>query len=144
MNRKKYIVPIWIQINLAFAFCNLRFFFFFVQPAIVDKSTVNSAPVHGLRVPQITLLSNFFIKNWSHNIIYVFKNYFVAVFSVLAKINCIQTDPSCRVHVSSLSQLMLTANGSHSPTSLWEGGNIHLKHGILPPWIGSITNSPSS
>ena len=58
------------------------FFFFFVQPAIVDLSIVNSAPVHCSRVPQITLFSNFFIKNGSHNTIYTFKNYFATVFSV--------------------------------------------------------------
>ena len=32
--------------------------------------------------PQITLFSNFFIKNGSHGTIYTFKNYFATVFSV--------------------------------------------------------------
>ena len=74
-------------------------FFFFVQPAIVDKSTVNSAPVHCSRVPQITLFNNFFIKNGSHSTIYTFKNYFATVFSVSVsvKINCIQMDPKCQL-----------------------------------------------
>ena len=82
-------ISIWIQINLAFAFYVLHFslfffffFFFFVQPAIVDKSIVNSAPMHCSRVSQITLFNNFFIKNWSHSTIYTFKNYFTIVFSV--------------------------------------------------------------
>ena len=56
--------------------------FFFIQLAMVDKSTVNSASVHCLRVLQITLFSNFFIKNGSHGTIYTFKNYFPTVFSV--------------------------------------------------------------
>ena len=60
---------------------------------IVDKSSVNSALVHCSRVPQITLFSNFFIKNGFYSTIYIFKNYFVSVFSVSAKISCIQTDP---------------------------------------------------
>ena len=58
------------------------FMYFFFQSAIVDKSTVNSASVHCSRVPQITLFSNFFIKNGSHSTIYTFKNYFATVFSV--------------------------------------------------------------
>ena len=32
--------------------------------------------------PQISLFSNFFIKNGSHDTIYTFKNYFTTVFSV--------------------------------------------------------------
>ena len=42
--------------------------------------------------PQIPLFSNFFIKNGSHDIIHTFKNYFITVFSVSAKISSIQTD----------------------------------------------------
>ena len=34
--------------------------------------------------PQITLFSNFFIKNGSHGTIYTFKNYFATVFSVFS------------------------------------------------------------
>ena len=92
-----HCIPVWIQINMAFAFCNMRFsllfFFFFVQPTIVDKSIVNSAHVHYSRVSQITLFSNFFIKNRSHSTIYTFKNYFATVFSISVKIGCIQTNP---------------------------------------------------
>ena len=44
--------------------------------------------------PQISLFINFFIKNESHGTIYIFKNYFIIVFSVFSfrKINSIQTD----------------------------------------------------
>ena len=84
--------------RLRFVICVFLFFFFFffVQSTIVDKSTVNSAPVHYSRVPQIILFSHFFIKNESHSTIYTFKiislQCFQFQFSVSAKISCIQTD----------------------------------------------------
>ena len=80
-------------ISCVFLFLSFFPFFFSLQPTIVDKSSVNSALVHCSRVPQITLFSNFFIKNGFYSTIYIFKNYFVTVFSVSAKISCIQTDP---------------------------------------------------
>ena len=49
-------------------------------------------PVHCSRDPQTSFLSNFFIKNGSHDTIHIFKNYFIIVFSVSRKISCIQTD----------------------------------------------------
>ena len=58
--------------------------------------------VYCLREPQISLFSNFFIKNRSHGTIHTFKNYFITVFSIFnfqfsvsAIINLIQTDPKC-------------------------------------------------
>ena len=42
--------------------------------------------------PTTTLFRKKNIKNGSHGTIYTFKNYFVTVFSVSAKISCIQTD----------------------------------------------------
>ena len=75
-------------------FFHVSFFFsflFFFSAATFDFSIVNSAPVHCSRVSQITFFSNFFIKNWSHNTIYILiKNYFTTVFLILAKISCIQ------------------------------------------------------
>ena len=71
---------VWLCVHV-FSFFPFSFFFLF-QPAIVDKSTVNNAPVHCLWVPQITLFNNFFIKNGFHSTIYKFKNYFAIVFSV--------------------------------------------------------------
>ena len=65
-----------------FSFFSFFFSFFHAQPAIVDKSTMNNAPMHCSRVPQITLFSNFFIKNGFHSTIYTFKNYFTTVFLV--------------------------------------------------------------
>ena len=53
----------------------------------------NSGSVHCSRDPQTPLFSNFFIKNGFHDIIHIFKNYFVTVFLVFSKIICIQTDP---------------------------------------------------
>ena len=51
------------------------FFFFFFSPQLLTICVLST-------VPQITLFSNFFIKNGSHNTIYTFKNYFATVFSV--------------------------------------------------------------
>ena len=88
-----------------------------------DFSTIFSTsvgPMNSTQNLQILLFSNFFIKNWSHNTIhtfknyfskwvfgfkknikngsrstiYTFKNYFVTVFSVFNKISNIQTDPN--------------------------------------------------
>ena len=81
-----YIGAVWIQLipSPRFTVAHFAFFFFLVQPTIVDHSTVNSAPVHCSRVPQITFFNNFFIKNRSHIIIHIFKKYFATVFSVFS------------------------------------------------------------
>ena len=51
--------------------------------------------------PQISLLSNFFIKIGSHITIHTFKNYFATVFQFsvfsFSKISSIQTDPKLRI-----------------------------------------------
>ena len=86
----RYSVYVWIpRPRLRFAF---HAFFFFVQPAIVDKSTVNSAQCVLFTDPQITLFNHFFIKNGSHSTIHTFKNYFVTVFLVFS-FQLYQTDP---------------------------------------------------
>ena len=46
---------------------------------VVDLSPVNSAPMHYLRDSQISLFSNFFIKNGFYGTIHTFKNYFVTI-----------------------------------------------------------------
>ena len=58
------------------------FFFLFSQPAIVDFVNCEQCICVLFTIPQITLFSNFFIKNGSHNTIYTFKNYFTTMFSV--------------------------------------------------------------
>ena len=60
----------------------LRFPFFFFQAAVVDKVFREQCFRALFTNPQITLFSNFFFKNGSHNTIYTFKNYFAIVFSV--------------------------------------------------------------
>ena len=75
------------------------FFLFFFQPAIVDFVNCEQCICVLSTVPQITLFSNFFIKNGSHNTIYTFKNYFAKMFSVSIKISSIQTHPICGSHV---------------------------------------------
>ena len=69
----------------------LFFFFFFVKLKCYCSSLLWTVVVTFDREqciyalfmdPQITLFSNFFIKNGSHGTIYTFKNYFATVFSV--------------------------------------------------------------
>ena len=62
--------------------CVFLFFFFFGSAAIVDFVNCEQCICALFMVPQITLFSNFFIKNESHSTIYTFKNYFATVFSV--------------------------------------------------------------
>ena len=98
-----------------FTFCSFFLFFFFhafqrVMQLLFMHCSLNSSRkcwlfhgeqcIHALFTdPQISLFSNFFIKNGSHNTIHTFKNYFAIVFSVSVfsfnKISSIQTDPIC-------------------------------------------------
>ena len=96
---------IWIEIILAFAFAFLFLFLFFTRSmntaasgsrALCMGPTPLSTSTHwpcystasGSRVlftgPTISIFSNFFIKNWSHDTIHIFKNYFVTMFSVFS------------------------------------------------------------
>ena len=100
LNSLNNITPFRCGLNCASVLCVHDFsffFFFFVQPAIVDKSIVNSTPVYWSQVPPVTLFSNFFIKNGSHSTIYTLKiislQCFWFQFSVSTKRNCIQMDP---------------------------------------------------
>ena len=52
--------------------------------------------------PQISLFSNFFIKNGSYSTIHTFKNYFATVFSVSVTISSIQMDPLCHLEVAQI------------------------------------------
>ena len=92
------------------AFRISRVFSFFVQPAIVDKSTVYSASMHWSQVSQITLFSNIFIKMgpialFTHLKI-ILLQCFQFQFSVSAKIMCIQTDPFLSILNLSFNQLV--------------------------------------
>ena len=93
---------VWIQLlRLRLRF--FTFFFFFSCCCALNQGTtatvhMNSSrqlltfqlfyqfcgPVNSARDPQISLLSNFFIKIGSHITIHIFKNYFVTVFSVFS------------------------------------------------------------
>ena len=88
--------PTYWRLRLALARFLFFFFFsfFFFSTAVIDISPMNSTPVYCSRDPQISLFSNFFIKNGSHGTIHIFKNYFATVFSVFSfsKISSIQTD----------------------------------------------------
>ena len=70
--------------------------------------------VHCLRDSQTFFLSNFFIKNWSHDTINTFKNYFTTIFLVFIKISVIQTDPK--------NDFVIVEEGS-GPSKIQERGN---------------------
>ena len=117
-------MPVWLARRPALCFVSCVFsyiyiyiyifFFFFCQLQQGTAATVqwivaaffllfhpfitSVGPVHCLWDPQISLFSNFFIKNGSHDTIHTFKNYFATVFSVSVfsfsnNIGSIQTDP---------------------------------------------------
>ena len=97
---------VWIHILHVHVLCFPFLFFLFFYPQLltflqctVHISTTQVGPVHCSRDLQISLFSNFFIKNKSHSTIHIFKNYFATMFSVFSfqfsvfsKISCIQTD----------------------------------------------------
>ena len=60
-------------------FCISATFFFLFEPKYLTFS-MNSARYALFTDPQISLFSNFFIKNGSHGTIHIFKNYFAIVF----------------------------------------------------------------
>ena len=74
------LVTVWITIILESNYVFL--FFFFCSAAIVDFVNCEQCIRALFTVLQITLFSNFFIKNGSHSTIYIFKNYFATVFSI--------------------------------------------------------------
>ena len=89
---------LWFAMKPTSAFLLYVFlFFFFFQPTIVDFVNYEQYICVLFTVPQITLFSNIFIKNGSHNTIYTFENYFATVFSVSTKISSIQTHPSSKI-----------------------------------------------
>ena len=63
-------------------FCVSAVFFFFFFELKCLTFPVNSAWCALFTDPQISLFSNFFIKNGSHGTIHTFKNYFAKMFSV--------------------------------------------------------------
>ena len=96
-----HYVRVWIQrftLNPAVHF--LKFFFFFVQPHILTKSTVNSAFVHCSRTYKFHFLTTFSLKMGPMILFTYLKiillQCFQFQFSVSAKISSIQTDPMCQ------------------------------------------------
>ena len=108
------IGAVWIEIIPMFVFALLILIFFtrstwtqlpvgpvhcvldphhFQRPHIGPAMALLVGFVYCLQDPQISLFSNFFIKNGSHDTIHTFKNYFITVFSVLKIISLIQMNP---------------------------------------------------
>ena len=114
----------------------LFFFFFFFQPAIVDFVNCEQCICVLFTVSQITLFSNFFIKNGSHNTIYTFKNYFATVFSVsvfsFSKNKLNPNTPYVNFYIN----YKLTLNSSWKPY-------VHLRSATLiwASWIATVACS---
>ena len=81
------IVPVWIQRFLLNP--GLRFLIFFFLAALFNQVNYEQCTSALFTDPQISLFSNFFIKNGSHDTIHTFKNYFITVFSISVKISSI-------------------------------------------------------
>ena len=67
----------FLDLRLLFMYCSMNnshklWLFYFFQPISAHRALFID--------PQISLFSNFFIKNESHGTIYIFKNYFATVF----------------------------------------------------------------
>ena len=88
----------------------------FQHPHIGPAMVLSVGLVYCSRDPQISLFSNFFIKNESHDTIHTFKNYFVTVFSVFSfSINKFNPNGpyishSCLVFFFVLEELIKTVN----------------------------------
>ena len=98
LNPNAHYVSVWIQLIVASAFlsCGFLFFFFLVQPTLVDFSTMNSAFVHYLRTHKFHFSATFSLKIgptalFTHLKI-ILLQCFQFQFSVSAKISSIQMD----------------------------------------------------
>ena len=80
----------------ASAFFYFFYFFYFLSVFLWLYATL-VGPVHCSRDPQTSFFSNFDVKNRSHGIIHIFKNYFTIVFLIFSKKKGIQTQPYCKL-----------------------------------------------
>ena len=77
------LVCVWIRI-ISSCVCVFWLLFFFLVPAALFDQVNHKQCAHILFTnPQISLFSNFFIKNEFYDIVHTFKNYFAIVFLVL-------------------------------------------------------------
>ena len=92
------VIPVYMFWSCVFLFF-FFFFFFWIQPAIVDFVNCEKCIRVLFTVPQITLFSNFFIKNGPTTLFTHLKiislQYFQFQFSLSVKISSIQTHPKC-------------------------------------------------
>ena len=73
----------WTQLSMGPMYCT-RDPHHFQRPHIGFAMARSVGPMYCSRDPQISLFSNFFIKNESHDTIHTFKNYFTIIFSVFS------------------------------------------------------------
>ena len=73
-----FFVHMFVSLRLLFMYCSVNssrklwLFYFFFQPISAHRALFMDS--------QISLFSNFFIKNGSHGTIHTFKNYFTTIF----------------------------------------------------------------
>ena len=79
----RHLVPIWIQLILRLCF-RFFFFFFFWEARFRHEKMGPVGPLYCSQDLQISFFNKIFIKNGSHDTIYIFKNYFVTMFSVFS------------------------------------------------------------
>ena len=98
-------MSIWIGIILRLAFCILLLFFFsfFHGFQLLGNKFYYLFIVYTLFMhcswDLQPLYSEKNIKNRTHNTIHTFKNYFITIFLVFNKINCVQMDSKCNIFV---------------------------------------------
>ena len=83
-------LPLWSTTQYMFG----SFEFFFLS-AFMWLVAFSVGLVHCLQDLQTSFFNKIFIKNGSHGIIHIFKNYFTIVFSVFTKISGIQIHLQC-------------------------------------------------
>ena len=97
-------VCIWIVLKSTILRMHLCFpFSFFFEVHFNRILVFLVGPMHCLQDPQISFFNKNFIKNRSHSTIYIFKNYFVIIFS---KISDIQTYLICKLHVLEVERIV--------------------------------------
>ena len=86
-----YNVCVWIRITyMLLAFCIFFTFLFFALVSILGDKVYYLCTVYVLFMKLTTILfRKIYIKDWFHDTIYIFKNYFNIIFSIFSKINCI-------------------------------------------------------
>ena len=124
-----FLVCVWIRLFLCFASTSRLNIVWTVHSSATFLILINFLAIFQSWDSQICFLNNFFIKNESHDTIYIFKNYFAIVFSVFSQINYMKLvfkwdflkqliKPSYKITILSLSPTITTGHRKTQPTQL--------------------------